>query len=62
MTEDPEFVNLDECPIKPALLAGGAVSFVLTLFPLNPWNPTNLRNPRMASCFSFCRPDDKFKR
>ena len=35
MTEDPEIVNLDECPIKPALLAGGAMSFVLTLFPLS---------------------------
>lgn len=35
MTEDQEIVNLDDCPPKPALLAGAAVAFVLTLFPLS---------------------------
>jgi hypothetical protein len=35
MTEDQEIVNLDDCPPKPALLAGAAVSFILTLFPLS---------------------------
>ena len=35
MTEDQEIVNLHDCPPKPALMIGAAVSFVLTLFPLS---------------------------
>ena len=33
MSEESEIVDLDQCPIKPAILAGGAVAFVPTLFP-----------------------------
>ena len=35
MTDEQEIVNLDDCPIKPALIPGGFVAFVLTLFPLS---------------------------
>lgn len=35
MTEVPEIVDLDQCPVKPALRVGGAIAFVLTLFPMS---------------------------
>lgn len=35
MTEVPEIVDLDQCPVKPALRLGGAIAFVLTLFPMS---------------------------
>ena len=35
MSEESEIVDLDQCPIKPAIIAGGAVAFALTLFPLS---------------------------
>ena len=35
MSEEPEIVDLDQCPVKPALRVGGAIAFVLTLFPMS---------------------------
>lgn len=35
MTEEPEIVDLDQCPVKPALIVGGAIAFVLTLFQMS---------------------------
>ena len=32
---DPAFRDLDDCPMKPSLIRGGAVAFVLTLFPFS---------------------------
>lgn len=34
MTDEPDIVNLDDCPAKPALRVGASIAFVLTLFPL----------------------------
>ena len=35
MSDEPDIVNLDDCPMKPGLVAGGAVAFVLTVFPMS---------------------------
>ncbi len=35
MSDEPDIVNLDDLPIKPALLVGGSIAFVLTLFPMS---------------------------
>ena len=35
MSEEIEVVDLDQCPVKPALRVGGTIAFVLTLFPLS---------------------------
>ena len=32
---EPAFRDLDDCPMKPSLIRGGAVAFVLTLFPFS---------------------------
>ena len=34
MNDESEIVNLDDCPMKPALLVGAPIAFFLTLFPL----------------------------
>jgi len=32
---EPSFRNIDECPMKPSLIRGGAVAFVLSFFPFS---------------------------
>ncbi len=34
MTDEAEIVNLDDCPMKPALMVGGIFTFLITLIPL----------------------------
>lgn len=35
MSEESEIVDLDQCPIKPAIVTGGGIAFLLTLFPMS---------------------------
>ncbi len=35
MSDEPDIVNLDDCSMKPGLIGGGAIAFLLTLFPMS---------------------------
>lgn len=35
MSDELDIVNLDDCPMKPALMVGSAIAFVFTLFPMS---------------------------